>query len=60
MLGGLAKGRYRALIDEVLPLSQAPRAHRKLEKKPGFGKIVLVPDAILEAAKKPSNWVPID
>ena len=60
ILRSLAKGAYRALIDEVLPLSQVHKAHRKLEKNPGFGKIVLVPDSIMEAAKKPSNWIPID
>ena len=60
ILRSLAKGTYRALIDEVLPLSQVHKAHRKLEKNPGFGKIVLVPDSIMEAAKKPSNWIPIE
>lgn len=60
ILRGLAKGVYRALIDEVLPLSRAHNAHRKLEKNPGFGKIVLVPDSVLESGKKPSNWIPIE
>lgn len=59
-LSGFANGTYRALIDEVMPLSQARQAHQKQERNPGFGKILLVPDAILEAAKKPANWVPID
>ena len=43
-----------------MPLSQARQAHQKMEKRPGFGKIVLVPDSILDAAKKPDNWVPIE
>ena len=60
LLRRLAKGTYRALVDEVMPLSQVQKAHRKLEKSPGFGKIVLVPDSVLEAAKKPSNWIPIE
>ena len=60
ILSGLAIGTYRALVDEVMPLSQAQKAHRKLEKSPGFGKIVLVPDSILDAEKKPSNWIPIE
>lgn len=60
LLGGLAKGRYQPVIDEVLPLSQARKAHRKLERKPGFGKIILTPDAILKAAQKPDNWIPIE
>ncbi|MCY3782084.1 MAG: zinc-binding alcohol dehydrogenase family protein [Chloroflexi bacterium] len=60
VLTGLARGKYRALIDEVMPLSGARKAHRKLEKTPAFGKIILVPDSVLEAAKKPDNWIPID
>ena len=60
VLTNMAKGKYRALIDEVMPLSQARQAHQKMEKKPGFGKILLVPDSILEADKKPDNWIPID
>ncbi len=60
LLSKLAKGVYKPLIDQVMPLSQARAAHRKLEKEPGFGKLVLVPDSILEAAAKPANWIPID
>ncbi len=60
LLNNLAKGVYKPPIDEILPLSQARKAHRKLEKEPGFGKILLVPDAILEAAEKPANWIPIE
>ena len=60
LLKNLAKGTYKPLIDQVLPLSQARKAHHKLEKEPGFGKIILVPDTILEAAEKPDNWIPIE
>ncbi len=60
VLSNLAKGKYQTLIDEVMPLSQARKAHQKLEKNPGFGKIVLAPDSILEAAKVPENWIPIE
>ena len=60
ILRGLEQGTYRAIMDEVMPLSQTRKAHEKLEQNAGFGKIVLVPDAILEAAKKPSNWIPIE
>ncbi len=60
LLRALAEGKYQAPIEEILPLSQASRAHRKLERKPVFGKIVLAPDSILAAAKKPDNWIPID
>lgn len=60
LLTNLAEGVYKPLISAVLPLSKARAAHRQVEKEPGFGKIVLVPDSILEAAKKPSNWIPIE
>ena len=60
LLANLAKGLYEPLISAILPLSHARKAHQKMEKEPDFGKIVLVPDAILEAAEKPSNWIPID
>ena len=60
VLNSFAKGKYRALIDEVMPLSLARKAHQRLEKTPGFGKIILVPDSVLEAEKKPDNWIPID
>ncbi len=59
LLQHLADGAYRALIDDVLPLSQARRAHQRAQKTASLGKIVLVPDSILESAKKPDNWVPI-
>ena len=55
-----AKGKYQPAIDEALPLSKARKAHEKMEKNPGFGKIVLSPDSVLEAAKKPASWIPID
>ena len=60
LLGGLAKGKYQALIQEVMPLSQARQAHQKLEKSAGFGKIVLVPDSLLAAAKAAENRIPIE
>jgi NADPH:quinone reductase-like Zn-dependent oxidoreductase len=36
-------GRLTPIVDAVLPLAEAPRAHRRLEQKEQFGKIVLVP-----------------
>ena len=60
ILERMAAGTYQPVIDEIMPLRLARAAHAKLERKPGFGKIALVPDAILEAAKKPANWIPID
>jgi NADPH:quinone reductase-like Zn-dependent oxidoreductase len=40
---GLARGSYRTAVDDVLPLSQARRAHERLEKGDVVGKLVLVP-----------------
>ena len=33
MLNNLAKGTYKALVDEVLPLSRAQKAHRKIRER---------------------------
>jgi len=38
-----AQGRFKALIDCVLPLSQAPRAHEIVEGRGGIGKVILDP-----------------
>ena len=59
LLRDLANGGYRALIDEVLPMSQARQAHQRAENHASLGLIALVPDAILAADQKPANWVPI-
>ncbi|MDA8325007.1 MAG: zinc-binding dehydrogenase [Nitrospiraceae bacterium] len=39
----VARGKLKPVIDEVLPLEEAARAHGKMEKSAHFGKIVLVP-----------------
>jgi NADPH:quinone reductase-like Zn-dependent oxidoreductase len=36
-------GKIRAVVDQVLPLSQARRAHELMEDRAQFGKIVLLP-----------------
>lgn len=59
LLSSFARGKYRALVQAVMPLSQARKAHQKLEKAASFGKIVLVPDAVLDAAKQAENRIPI-
>ena len=59
LLQMLADGAYQALIDDTLPLSQARQAHQRAQQSDSLGKFVLAPDSILEAAKKPDNWVPI-
>ena len=38
-----AEGKIRVRIAHILPLSQAPEAHRLMESDPGMGKIVLDP-----------------
>jgi NADPH:quinone reductase-like Zn-dependent oxidoreductase len=42
-LQAAAEGRFRAIVDRVLPLSQAPLAHELVEQRVGTGKIVLDP-----------------
>ncbi len=60
LMQAFAKGIYQAVVDEVMPLSQTRQAHEKVEKGETFGKVVLVPDSILEADAKPKGWIPID
>jgi len=36
-------GRLKPVVDEVIPLAEARRAHEKLEARKNFGKLVLVP-----------------
>lgn len=43
ILEGFARGHYRAIVDRVLPLSEARAAHELLENRQVAGKIVLVP-----------------
>jgi NADPH:quinone reductase-like Zn-dependent oxidoreductase len=38
-----ATGRYRMLIDRILPLSQAAEAHRLVEANTGVGKVIIDP-----------------
>lgn len=43
VLGHVAAGRLKPVVDRVLPLAQAAEAHGVLERREAFGKIVLVP-----------------
>ena len=43
LLGHFASGKLRPIIDRVLPLEQVATAHRLLEAREVFGKVVLVP-----------------
>ena len=42
-LKAAAEGRYRVLIDRVLPLADAPLAHRIVDGRSGIGKVILQP-----------------
>ena len=44
-LRAAAEGRYRVLIDRVLPLSEAVQAHRIVAERSGIGKVILQPSA---------------
>ena len=39
----LASGALKPVVDSVLPLAEARRAHERLEARQSFGKVVLVP-----------------
>ncbi len=41
-----AEGKYKALIDTILPLSEAVKAHEMVESRAGIGKVVLEPTRI--------------
>jgi len=43
VLSLVGEGKFKAVIDSVLPLSAAAEAHRRLEARQVFGKIVLQP-----------------
>ncbi|MEO8700406.1 MAG: zinc-binding dehydrogenase, partial [Kofleriaceae bacterium] len=43
VLGHVAAGRLQPVVHAVLPLAQAADAHRMLEARAAFGKIVLQP-----------------
>jgi NADPH:quinone reductase-like Zn-dependent oxidoreductase len=43
-LNAAAAGHLRALIDQVLPLSEAVRAHQIIESRGGTGKVLLAPE----------------
>jgi NADPH:quinone reductase-like Zn-dependent oxidoreductase len=43
LLPHVAAGRLRPVVDRVLPLHSAAEAHRVLEEREAFGKVVLTP-----------------
>jgi NADPH:quinone reductase-like Zn-dependent oxidoreductase len=42
-LRAAAEGRYRVLIDRILPLADAAKAHRLVDARSGTGKVILQP-----------------
>ena len=42
VLQGVADGSFRPIVDLEVPLSEARRAHERLEQRQNFGKVVLV------------------
>lgn len=44
-LSAAAEGKYRVIIDRILPLSEAPEAHRIVAERAGIGKVILRPMA---------------
>ena len=43
ILDHISTHRLKPVVDQVLPLSEAQEAHRLLESRRSFGKIVLIP-----------------
>src|SRR6266581_4013758 len=42
-LSAAAEGRYRVLIERILPLAEAAKAHRLVDARAGIGKVILQP-----------------
>jgi len=45
LMRAVNRGELKPVVSEVLPLAQARGAHKKMEDRDLFGKIVLVPDS---------------
>jgi NADPH:quinone reductase-like Zn-dependent oxidoreductase len=43
VLEHVAAGRLEPVVDSILPLAEARRAHERIEARQMFGKVVLVP-----------------
>jgi len=50
-----AAGIFKPTLDSVLPLEQAAFAHRRIEARDVFGKVVLVPPSPLEPSSTSSS-----
>jgi NADPH2:quinone reductase len=45
-LKAAAEGRFKVVVDRIMPLSQAVQAHELIESRSGIGKIILDPTQI--------------
>ena len=45
LMRAINRGELKPIVSEILPLSEARAAHKKMEDRDLFGKIVLVPDS---------------
>jgi NADPH2:quinone reductase len=43
MIGDVAKGELRVVIDRTYPLSEAAAAHAYIESRQAFGRVLLIP-----------------
>ena len=43
MTGSVGDGRLKPVVDSIMPLAEARRAHQRIEAREHFGKVVLVP-----------------
>ena len=50
LLRHVEAGRLKPVVDRALPLSRAREAHRLIEAREVFGKVVLVPDRFSDSA----------
>jgi len=45
-LNAAVEGRFKVVVDRIMPLSQAVQAHELIESRTGIGKIILDPTKI--------------
>ena len=45
-LNAAVAGRFKVVVDRIMPLSQAVQAHELIESRTGIGKIILDPTKI--------------
>ena len=48
----MSQDKFRPLIDKVFPLSEAGEAHRYLDSRQQFGKVILSPNRLLAGQRR--------